>query len=101
MKYLPLLTMGLLIALVSVPNLRGNPATVHRYNRRRVAPEDVPYYGKAMGLGTLIIGLSIVLTALLLMLFQVEALFCLILAGIAVGGGFILYAQFKYNKGIF
>ena len=88
MKYLPLLTMGLLIALFSVPNLRGNPATVHRYNRRRVAPEDVPYYGKAMGLGTLIIGLSIVLTAL-------------ILAGIAVGGGFILYAQFKYNKGIF
>ncbi len=101
MKYSPLLIMGLLLVLVSIPGLRGNTATVHRYHRRKVSPEDAPRYGRLMGLGTLAIGMSIVLTAVLLMLFHLEALFFIILAGLAVGLGFILYAQFKYNRGIF
>ena len=100
MKYLPLLTMGILIALASIPNLRGNPASVHRCNRRRVSPEDAPRYGKIMGLGTAIVGASIVLTAILLMIWDVEALFFLILAGCIFGVAVMIYAQIKYNKGL-
>lgn len=101
MKEMPLLIMGMLLVLVSIPGLRGNSATVHRYNRRRVSPENAPRYGRLMGLGTLTIGASIVLASVLLMLFHLEALFFIILAGLAVGLGLILYAQVKYNRGVF
>ena len=71
MEHITLLVVGLIICLIGASNMSGNIKTVHFYNRRKVKEEDIPKYGKAVGLGTLIIGL-----------------------------GFILYGQFKYNKGI-
>lgn len=101
MEYITLLILGVLITLLGIPNLKGNISTVHWYNRRKVSETDAPKYGKAMGLGSIIIGISIVLTAILLMIFGYEFLYFIILAGIIIGLAFILYAQFKYNKGIF
>lgn len=101
MEYITLLILGVLITLLGIPNLKGNISTVHWYNRRKVGETDAPKYGKAMGLGSIIIGISIVLTAILLMIFGYEFLYFIILAGIIIGLSFILYAQFKYNKGIF
>ena len=54
-----------------------------------------------MGLGTSIIGISIVLTAILQMIFDMESIFYLTAAGAAIGLVILIYAQFKYNKGIF
>ena len=54
-----------------------------------------------MGLGTLIMGTSIAATAILQMIFHLEAIFYLLAAGVAVGLAVMIYAQFKYNKGIF
>lgn len=101
MEYITLLILGVLITLLGIPNLKGNISTVHWYNRRKVSETDAPKYGKAMGLGSIIIGISIVLTAILLMIFGYEFLYFIILAGIIIGLAFILYAQFKYNNGIF
>ena len=101
MDYITLLILGVIITLLGIPNLKGNISTVHWYNRRKVSEKDAPKYGKAMGLGSVIIGVSIVLTAILLMVFGYEFLYFIILAGIIIGLTFILYAQFKYNKGIF
>ncbi len=101
MEYITLLVLGVIITLLGIPNLKGNISTVHWYNRRKVSEMDAPKYGKAMGLGSIIIGSSIVLTAILLVIFGYEFLYFIIIAGIIIGLVFILYAQFKYNKGIF
>ncbi len=94
-----LLILGLFISTIGIANINGNISTVHSYNRRKVREEDVPEYGKAVGTGTLIIGLSLVLAFLLSFISQLLTI--IIVPGFVVGVGFILYAQFKYNKGIF
>lgn len=101
MEYILLLVLGAALIVTGICNVKGNISTVHRYNRRRVSKEDAPKYGKAMGLGTLIMGASMVATAVLQMIFDLEAIFYLLAAGVAVGLAVMVYAQFKYNKGIF
>ena len=101
MDYIPLLILGILFVFLGYVNYKGNISTIHWYNRRKVLPEDVPAYGKAVGTGTIIMGLSLALTAILQMIFEAEALYAIIVAGTVVGFGFILYGQFKYNHGIF
>ena len=54
-----------------------------------------------MGLGTIIIGVSLTITAILQMIFDIESLWLITLVGVIVGLVFLLYGQFKYNKGIF
>ncbi len=96
-----LLVMGAFISITGLINISGNISTIHSYNRRKVREEDIPKYGKAVGTGTLIIGISMIIAFVLSLLDQVILLSYVILAGIVLGLGFILYAQFKYNKGIF
>ena len=74
--------------------------TIHSYNRRRVKEEDVPKYGKVVGTGTLIIGISLVL-GFIVSFWSEEIMGYIILPAIIIGLGLILYGQFKYNKGIF
>jgi len=101
MKFVALLVLGVIILFSSFGNLRGNMSTIQPYMRRRVSAADAPKYAKTMGLGTLIIGTSIIITALLQLLFDSEALFYISLFGILAGVALMLYAQFKYNKGLF
>ena len=94
MDNLALLILGLFISAM------GNISTIHSYNRRKVKEEDVPKYGKVVGTGTLIIGVSLVLGYIVS--FWSEAIMAfIILPAVVVGLGFLLYGQFKYNKGIF
>ncbi len=101
MEYILLLGFGLALIAASVPGLRGSASTVHWYNRRRVSKEDAPKYGRAMGAGTLIMGACVTATAALQMIFDAEPIFYLTAAGAAIGLAVMIYAQFKYNKGIF
>ena len=70
------------------------------YNRRRVKEEDVPKYGRAVGTGTLIIGASLI-AAFVTAFWSEKAMSFIVIPALVIGLGFILYAQFKYNKGIF
>ena len=97
MEYILLLLMGAALIVAAIQNFKGNISTV----RRRVSKEDAPRYGRAMGLGTMIIGVSTAATAVLQMIFDAEPIFYLLAAGVAVGLAVMVYAQFKYNKGIF
>lgn len=100
MDNLALLILGLFISVLGIINIMGNISTIHSYNRRKVKGEDVPKYGKVVGTGTLIIGVSLVLGYIVS--FWSEAIMAfIILPTVAVGLGFLLYGQFKYNKGIF
>lgn len=100
MEQLMLLILGLMISVIGTTNIWGNISTIHSYNRRRVRDEDIPAYGKAVGTGTLIIGISLVLGYFALF-WSEKAMTAIILPATAVGLGFLLYGQFKYNGGIF
>lgn len=100
MDNLMLLIIGLFISVLGVINIKGNISTIHRYNRRKVKEEDIPKYGKTVGTGTLIIGVGCVLGYIALF-WSEKAMACIILPAVIVGLGFMLYGQFKYNRGIF
>ena len=100
MDNLMLLILGIFIAVIGIVNIKGNISTIHSYNRRKVKEEDIPKYGKAVGIGTVIIGLSLVIAYFLT--FWNEAIAEIIMIPAFVGGlAFILYGQIKYNHGIF
>jgi len=98
---LELLGIGTIISVLGIFNLRGNIGSIHWYNRRKVSKEDQLPYCRCVGLGTLLIGVAMIVAGVLQALFSVEAGAVVILIGITIGLVLILYAQFKYNKGIF
>ena len=100
MGNLMLLIIGLLISVLGIVNIKGNISTIHSYNRRKVKEEDIPKYGKAVGTGTLIMGIGL-LIAFVVSFLSEEAITYIVLPLFGVGLAFILYGQFKYNKGIF
>ena len=101
MKDTGLLLIGLLISILGIVNITGNISTLHSYNRRKVTEEDVPKYGRIVGIGTLIIGLSLIIGFILPLLHINIPLEYVIAPMGGVGILLILYGQFKYNKGIF
>lgn len=100
MGNLMLLIIGLLISVLGIVNIKGNISTIHSYNRRKVKEEDIPKYGKAVGTGTLIMGIGL-LIAFVVSFLSEEAITYIVLPLFVVGLAFILYGQFKYNKGLF
>lgn len=100
MDNLMLLILGLFISVLGIVNISGNISTIHSYNRRKVKEVDIPKYGKAVGTGTLIIGVSFVLGFIVAFWSEVIMGY-IILSAVIIGLGFILYGQIKYNKGIF
>ena len=101
MKDISLLLIGLLISILGIVNITGNISTIHFYNRRKVKEEDITKYGRAVGSGTLIIGISLIIGFILPLLnINIPLEYITVPTG-AVGIILILYGQFKYNKGIF
>lgn len=100
MNQLLLLILGIFLSVIGIVNISGNVSTIHAYNRRNVKEEDIPKYGKAVGTGTLIIGISLAF-AYFITLWNVAVTDAVVLPAIAIGLAFILYGQIKYNHGIF
>lgn len=101
MKNITLLIIGLLISVIGIMNIKGNISSIHWYNRRKVKQEDVPKYGKLMGTGTLLIGITLIILYVLIKIDLKYLMDWIIVPLIIVSIGIMLYAQFKYNKGIF
>lgn len=100
MDNIALLILGIFISVIGIVNMTGNISTIHSYNRRKVKEEDVPKYGRAVGTGTLIIGVSLI-AAFVTTFWSETAMSFIVIPALVIGLGFILYAQFKYNKGLF
>lgn len=100
MDHVLLLVLGIFISILGIVNIKGNISTIHSYNRRKVKEEDIPKYGKAVGTGTLVIGVSLVL-AYLITFWNETAIDYIVLPAMVIGLAFILYGQIKYNHGIF
>ncbi len=95
------LILGIVFAIIGIINMTGNISSIHSYNRKKVKGEDIPKYGKTVGLGTLIIGLGLI-TKFVFDLFKLENIgWYVIVATLIIGIALMLFGQFKYNKGIF
>lgn len=99
---------GIACILLGISNMKGNISTIHEYHRKRVTEEDRIPFGKGVGLGTVIIGIGIVIMGILSMitLWTEIKLFLWIGIGIMAAGflvGLVMSfrAMIKYNKGIF
>ena len=100
--------LGVLITIIGIINMMGNISSLHSYHRHRVSEEDVKPFGKAVGLGTVICGVSCIFFGAMLLVYELteREIFSLIgvaglMAGLVVGIVISLKAINKYNKGIF
>ena len=100
--------LGVFVSVLGIINMTGNISTLHWYHRKRVTEENRKPFGKRVGLGTLIIGVSLILFSLLHFIFELTLLAPLVVAGaieLIIGGvigiAISFYAMIKYNGGIF
>ena len=100
--------LGLLVCVFGIIHMTGNISTLHSYHRKRVSEEDRKPFGKLVGLGTLIIGVAIVVFGAMMLAFEKTQLdlyailgTVLLIVGIVLGTVISFYAMKKYNKGIF
>lgn len=101
LEYIFMVLMGFCFVVLGIMNYKGNINSIHFYNRRKITEETRKPYGKLMGIGTTTIGLGLVITGILKMFIELESLSYVMLVSIVVGIIIMLYAQIKYNKGIF
>ena len=99
---------GVVFIVLGISNMRGNISTLHSYHRHRVSEEDRIPFGKQVGLGTIIIGIGIIIFSVLsaVNLYTENNIFTIIgtvvlIVGIIVGLIMSFKAMIKYNKGIF
>lgn len=100
--------LGILISILGIINMTGNISSIHWYHRQRVTEENRKPFGKLVGLGTLIIGLSMIVFGILFLIFEQTQRTAFIIIGeielvvsIIVGIIVSFYAMKKYNGGIF
>ena len=100
-KIIVLSMLGVVLMGIGIKNYRGDISSVHWYNRRHVEADDIPGYGKCIGTGTIIIGGSLLITAVMEALHRADVSDAFALGGCVMGLIIMLYGQFRYNKGIF
>ena len=99
---------GVVCIVLGISNMRGNISSLHSYHRHRVSEEDRIPFGKQVGLGTIIVGIGIIVFSLLtsVTLYSENDIFTLVgtavlIIGIILGLVISFRAMIKYNKGIF
>lgn len=88
--------------------MRGNLSSLHSYHRHRVSEEDRIAFGKQVGLGTMLVGVGIIIFSVMsaVTIYTENNLFilfgsALLIVSIVVGLIISFKAMIKYNKGIF
>ena len=92
---------GLSLIILGVINMKGNISMLHSYHRKRVKKEDIIPYGKKVGTGIIIIGISIIIAGLFTIFNYTNISNVILIIGLVLGTIIIFCAMFKYNKGIF
>ena len=103
-----ILLVGIVCIILGISNMRGNISSLHSYHRNRVSEEDRIPFGKQVGLGTIIVGIGIIIFGILssVALYIENNIFVLVgtaflILGIIIGLVISFRAMIKYNKGIF
>ena len=71
---------------------------LHEYHMKRVPPKDKAPFCTLSGIGILIIGISLLLTAIILWITDSALSFILFAIGFAVGLTMLIMAGLKYNR---
>ena len=107
-SYIVAFLVGVLCIVLGISNMRGNISSLHSYHRHRVSEEDRLPFGKQVGLGTVIVGIGIIIFSVLsaATVYTENNIFTLIgtavlIVGIVIGLIMSFKAMIKYNKGIF
>lgn len=80
----------------------GKTGLIHSYHQENVDESQRACYGRTMGRGLILMGASMALSgAVALICGRIGAAIAVLLSGIAVSIGIMIYAQKKYNGGIF
>ena len=102
------LLVGIVCIVLGISNMRGNISSLHSYHRYRVSEEDRIPFGKQVGLGTMIVGIGIIVFSILssITLYTENNIFILagtafLIVGVILGLVISFRAMIKYNKGIF
>ncbi len=98
---LELLGLGIILTVLGIFNMCGNIGSIHWYNRRKVTKENQKAYCLTVGLGTLIVGVGMIVAGVIQALVGVEPSAIIMVGSLLFGLVLILYAQFKYNRGLF
>ena len=100
--------LGIFITVLGFSNMKGNISSIHWYHRKRITEENRLPFGRMIGLGTIICGISIVILGCFsfvaektqIDLFSIIGA-VIVVVGLVIGLALSLYAMIKYNKGIF
>ena len=95
---------GLVLIIIGFSNRKGNLKLLHSYHIKNVKKEDELPFGKLIGLGSIIVGITLIFVSIFDFLTRKEFSLIsniLLFSGLIPGVGIILHALFKYNKGIF
>ncbi len=87
-----------------VIGIRKNIKVINDYHVQHVKQENVNSYLKTMAIGFLVIGITFLLQVGIICLFKhayINVLLPVMFTGIGIGIGVMVYAQYKYNGGIF
>ena len=107
-EFITLIILGVAIIIMGVMNMCGNISTLHRHHRRRVSEENRLPFGRLVGLGTIIMGASLLILGVFTAIscYTENPIFATI-GSILTGIGFVVglviafIAMKKYNGGIF
>ena len=101
-SFIMILTAAIMIA-VGTSVYGGKTELIHSYHQKRVT--DQAGYGRAMGRGLIVMGVFFNVSGILSLFWRTDAAakwsVGIMMFGIAVGIVLMVYAQKKYNKGIF
>ena len=92
---------GLFLIVAGIFNMKGNISLLHSYHRKRIKEEDIKPFGKKVGIGSIIIGLTIIVAGIFTIFNYANISNVILIIGFVIGFIIIVYALFKYNKGIF
>lgn len=99
---------GIIVIILGIINMTGNVSLLHSYHRNRVKEEDKKPFGLLVGIGTIIMGVAIIILSVLLTLAlnnqdaTYETIGYIVFGVVfTIGLGINIFAMVKYNKGVF
>ena len=107
-EYIVAIIVGIVVVVLGIINTTGNVSLLHSYHRNRVKEEDKKPFGILVGIGTIIMGLSIIAMGILSSVafalsngaYEIAG-YIVFGVGFAIGLGINIFAMVKYNKGVF
>ena len=76
---------GLSLIILGIINMKGNISMLHSYHRKRVKKEDIIPYGKKVGTGIIIIGISIIIAGVFTIFNYTSISNIILIIGLVVG----------------